>query len=105
MNVVILLLLIFFPIIKGKAQVLEQSQKIAIDNQRQIDRRPKLIVCYYAKWKDKNIDGNPCTHIIYAFVDVFNNGYFKDINQKEASKIPIAFYVNRYICDLIIIKL
>ena len=90
MKVVALFLLIFVPIIKSQTQVLEQSQKLAIDNQRQIDRRPKLIVCYYANWKHKNITGNPCTHIIYAFVAVFNNGYIKDIDQNQTSKIPIV---------------
>ena len=86
MKVVVLFLLISFLIIKGQAQVLEQSQKFANDNQTQIDGRPKLIVCYYANWKHRNITGNPCTHIIYAFVAVFNNGYIKDIDQKQTSK-------------------
>ena len=90
MKLVVLSLLISIQIIKGQAQVLEQSKEIVTDNQRQIDGRPKLIVCYYADWKPPNIDGNPCTHIIYAFVAVFNNGSFPDINQKQAGEISIV---------------
>ena len=95
MKLVVLSLLISIQIIKGQAQVLEQSKEIVTDNQRQIDGRPKLIVCYYADWKTQNgkpinIDGNPCTHIIYAFVAVFNNGSFPDINQNQAGEMSIV---------------
>ena len=98
MKLVVLSLLISFQIIKGQTQVLEQSKKIAIDNHRQIDGRPKLIVCYYANWKNKTIAGNPCTHIIYAFVAVHNDGSFPDIDQNQKGKVPIVILLNKYIC-------
>ena len=86
MKFTIIYLLITYLCVNGESQAPAQSEKNIIQTQNQIDRKPKLIVCYYAQWKHKSIAGNPCTHIIYAFVGVHENGSFSEINQNQRGK-------------------
>ena len=84
MNLPGLFVLLTCIIANGKAQDSEEK-KIAFPQSKNLHSKtnPKLIVCYYADWKHNPIDGNPCTHIIYAFLPVLNNGTIPEINQGQ----------------------
>ena len=81
------LFLLLLNLVKGETQDLEETNKIVYQSITNPEHpKEKLIVCYYANWKHNNTNGNPCTHIIYAFVPVSNDGTIPNMNEKERGK-------------------
>ena len=77
---------------KGETQALEEINAIVPQSITNPEHpKQKLIVCYYADWKHKSINGNPCTHIIYAFVPVSNDGTIPIMNEKQRGKNSLHY--------------
>ena len=81
-------LIITYVILKAETNSIDESQ-ILFPNSKisSSESRQKLIVCYYPSWAvysisaenqktfiSKNIDPNLCSHLIYAFAKVLENG-------------------------------
>lgn len=91
------LFLLLLNLVKGEARVLEEINEIAPQSITNSEHpKNKLIVCYYATWKHNNTNGNPCTHIIYAFVPVSNDGTIPNMNEKQRGKNSLN-YISKYI--------
>ena len=77
---------------KYKTAAIEEKEIIARQSKSfHSETKPKLIVCYYAHWKHKSIDGNPCTHIIYAFIEVLANGTIKEIDDQKGKNSTSSY--------------